>query len=303
MDLKIYFIMLNNMINNISNLTREMYKPIPIPVYLPVYNSIKNFFVVITTIGTGLVIATVFVGLIMGNVYGHDYLSNNIIEDDLDSNEEDEEDEEYENKYLDEYKNLENNDLGEDYKDSFIEEKTPRGIVKMNYNPCLNCFNYYSNSKEIPYSYLEVVGRSFVIKNNCKNIFIDYQKEIDKANKLYEEQLLEKKKLEEKRLEEERERLQKEEEQKNSVFAIFKSYNTSKVDSEITAASGKKIVDENNKVILPENSNRYIYKGKLIEYSEYINKGNLEKNPDEFEHLDYATFKKLSKELGEKKTS
>ena len=89
----------------------------------------------------------------------------------------------------------------------------------------------------------------------------------------------------------------KTEQQKTNVFAIFKKYNTSTLNSQ----NNEKRNEKDKKNILPKYSNRYTYKGKLFDYDEYIQKKNTEKNPEDFEHLDYTTFKKLSKELDDKK--
>ena len=299
MDLKIYHIMLNNMINNISNLTEDM--PKLVLINFPVYNGIKNFFIFVTTIGAAVVISTALISIIISNERNnHSLLKNSQdIDSDFDEDDEDEDDVDYENKYLDKYSILEDNDLSEDYKGFFIEEKTPRGIVKMNYDPDFKHFNYYSNCKDIPYNYLEIVARLFVVENNCKNIFVDYKQEIDKATKLHEELLLENIRLEEER----EESRKKDENKKSSVFAIFKNYNTSTINSEKTENSdtmNNKNNENNKKIILPEKSNTYKYKGKLVDYNEYLDK-EIGKG-DEFEHLDYTTFKKLSKDLNEKKT-
>jgi len=73
------------------------------------------------------------------------------------------------NEYLEEYDNLEDKDITDDYEiniDTFIEETTPRGIVIMNYDNIDNLFVYYTNTKDVPYKYLETVARRFVIINN-----------------------------------------------------------------------------------------------------------------------------------------
>ena len=38
----------------------------------------------------------------------------------------------------------------------------------MNYDNSNNLFVYYTNTKDIPYKYLETVSRQFVIVNDCK---------------------------------------------------------------------------------------------------------------------------------------
>ena len=79
--------------------------------------------------------------------------------------------------YLDEYNNLEDIQLDSTQKSNlskqFISVETPRGLVHITYHQDVNAFLYYAKTKDIPYKYLETVGRKFVIDNNCKNIFIN----------------------------------------------------------------------------------------------------------------------------------
>ena len=80
----------------------------------------------------------------------------------------------------DEFKNLEDNDIN-DNEFNFIEDMTPNGIVKMSFDINRNCFIYYTNNKDtISYKYLETVSRLFVINNDCKNIYINYEDELNK---------------------------------------------------------------------------------------------------------------------------
>ena len=77
-------------------------------------------------------------------------------------------------------------------KHNFIMEKTPLGNIVMIYNNTRGTFDYYSDSN-IPYRFLETVGRKYVLKFNCRPIFIDMEEEL----KLYELKLKEKEAKEE----------------------------------------------------------------------------------------------------------
>jgi len=77
-------------------------------------------------------------------------------------------------------------------KNSMMIEKTPLGNVLMFYNNSRSSFEYYSDST-IPYRYLEVIGRKYVINCKCKQIYVVMSKEIEEAEK----KLAEKKKKEE----------------------------------------------------------------------------------------------------------
>ena len=159
----------------------------------------------------------------------------------------------------------------------FIEDLTPAGVIKMGFHAENDHFVYYCNKKDIPYKYLETVARLYVIEMNCKNIYINYEDELKKA-------------LE--NIEETKDNVEPEnsvEPENDSVFAKLKNYKVEKVDTI-------------KKWIIPDRMNQYKYKGTLRDYENDTNKNihNIKCNA-EFEHLDYATFKKLK--LSEKKTS
>ena len=154
-------------------------------------------------------------------------------------------------------------------KHNFIIEKTPLGNIVMIYNNTRGTFDYYSDSN-IPYRFLETVGRKYVLKFNCRPIFIDMEEEL----KLYELKLKEKEKAkEEEDKKEEKEREEKNDtkndrknDRKKNIFAKFKSYNREAGSGKVnTAAPPKnsipntKITDDtkkNEKMILKENANR-----------------------------------------------
>ena len=161
---------------------------------------------------------------------------------------------EFAEKYLEEYNELIEKEIDNEelklFKERFLEEETPNGIIKLSYDVDTESFIYFADTKDIPYSFLETIGRAFVIKNNCKCIFIDSKLELNKANKQIEEL---KKNI-----------IQKEQEQEEvtkttSIFAQLKTYSTN--------ISDKK---NENIVVIPEKSNHYIYKGNLKEYDKFV---------------------------------
>ena len=246
------------------------------------YNFISKTISVVTTITLGVGISVVIVSLFLGkNKYKtHKYLldesssdESSSDNDDNDDDNDDNDDNNYEDKYKNEFNNLDNNDIS-DNELNFIEDMTPNGIIKMSFDVNRNCFIYYTNNKDnIPYKYLETVGRLFVINNDCKKIYINYEDELNKiiAN---QEKMDDESKTNDK--EEINEGDGKEISQK-SVFAKLKNYKT-----KMTNISSKKW-------IIPERINQYRYMGKLDDYEESI---KTDKNND-FECIDYSTFKKL----------
>jgi hypothetical protein len=158
----------------------------------------------------------------------------------------------------------------------YVIEKTPNGNVIMIYQKDRGSFKYYSDHN-IPYRYLEVVGRKYVKLFDCRPIFVDMEEEL----RLFEEKW--DKEQEVKKMKEEQEKKNTEEdaknnkpvEQKKNVFAKFKSYNKDGGGKISMAAppknsiSNKSITEnkENEKVLLKERANRYTYEGKFANFN------------------------------------
>lgn len=89
----------------------------------------------------------------------------------------------YENKYLEIFENMEDSDLTQEeierLSNNYIMEYTPVGNVIMQYNHKKESFLYYSDNN-IPFRYLEPIGRKYVIVFKCKQLFIDMKEELEK---------------------------------------------------------------------------------------------------------------------------
>ena len=206
----------------------------------------------------------------------------------------------YDEKYMEKYKNLENVTLTKErldsLKNSIIMENTPLGNVLMFYNHARETFVYYSDNT-IPYRYLEVVGRKYVITNNCKSIFVDMLDVLKEAEQkvVLEKEQKEKEDLEEKEKEKEKEYLEKEPLEKANVFAKLKSYNqdslkTSNISTTRPQSNPASTKKTDNKLV-KTSANRYSYEGKMVNYSflQKVNKNVVDKNSD----LTFAEFKKM----------
>jgi hypothetical protein len=183
-------------------------------------------------------------------------------------------------------------------KNCIVMEKTPVGNAIMFYNNSKSSFEYYSDST-LPYRYLEVIARKYILTYKCKQIFVDMEEEIKEAEK----------KLEEKKKKEEEEK-QKEQEEKDSgksstttekpaknVFAKFKNYNK---DNSIKVAAvpldrpatAKQTKPQEEKVI-KERANRYSFEGKLANFN-FLKKID-RKVVDKRYAVSFAEFKKMQK--------
>ena len=223
-------------------------------------------------------------------------------EDDTeDENEDEDEDEDegveeapeiaFENRYFTEYDDLEEKELTDKFvKDltlNVIREETPKGEVLMYYGHETGSFIYYSNTKEIPYKYLETLARKYVITYDCKKIYIDIRKEYEKGLNKYNEM------KENKTTDSGSEGVTATGDdggpkKKKQLFASFKTYNRK---SEVNIKQKDKIY------ILREKANRYSYRGKIEEYKEDTmgDEETGEQSDYKDKKIDFSEFKKMNK--------
>lgn len=185
------------------------------------------------------------------------------------------------------------------FKNNFVIEYTPLGNVLLFYNHEKLAFEYYSDST-IPYRYLESVSRKYVLTYRFRPLYIDMEEEL----KEYEKKLDEKEKIKS-----ETTTLSN---SKKQVFAKFKSYNTEAGTGRVNIAPppknnipqnrlniSKNIVkidvngkENNGKLLLKENANRYSYQGKFCNFN-FLKKID-KKIVDKKYALTFADFKKMN---------
>lgn len=183
-------------------------------------------------------------------------------------------------------------------KNCIVMEKTPIGNAIMFYNNSKSSFEYYSDST-LPYRYLEVVARKYILTYKCKQIFVDMEQEIKEAEKKLEEK---KKKAEHEKQKQEEEKINgnsstKTEKPAKNVFAKFKNYNK---DNSVKVgavpldrpSSAKQTKPQEEKVI-KENANRYSFEGKLANFN-FLKKID-RKVVDKRYAVSFAEFKKMQK--------
>jgi hypothetical protein len=196
------------------------------------------------------------------------------------------------------------NERLDNLKNSILIENTPLGNVIMFYNNSRNSFEYYSDSI-IPYRYLEVIGRKYVVTYKCKTLYIDMVKEIEEAEKRLAEKKLKEQELEEKKKEENSlDKLDKDvcfdkdkTKEKRNVFAKLKTYNK---DISIKAAAVPldrpapvKQTDIKEEKVIKERANRYSYEGKIANFN-FLKKID-RKIVDKRYAISFSEFKKMQK--------
>ena len=208
----------------------------------------------------------------------------------------------YEDKYIDEYNKVESQVLSKDdldrLKNTFLMERTPLGNLMMHYDHTRESFVYYSDNT-IPYRFLEVASRRYVVQNNCKSIHVNMKDELSEAEK----RSLDKKEKEKEKTKE-HEKKQETEVVKKSVFAKLKNYNTASTrapnemkqktqqqNSNRPNAKSNVTINNDSNIIVKEKANRYSNEGKFANFS-FLKKID-KKTVDKRYKMSFADFKKL----------
>jgi hypothetical protein len=245
---------------------------------------IRNFLMVVGICATATSFSVVVISHQLFANVSKAYRDAHGYDSETDEEEEKEKEGPFEDKYLDEYNDLGDREVDDNelitFKNDYDTEETPRGIVKFAYDKETTTFTYYSNTKDLPYNFLEAIARGYVVRRDCKKVLVDTKAVLTKAEELCK-----------KEEEEEKERKLREEEveaKPSGVFATFKRYTKASLTQK-----------EVKKVPLIEEANRYAYRGTLIDFDQLF---STKPDPEEFEQLDYGTFKKLAAD-SEKKNS
>jgi len=223
----------------------------------------------------------------------------------------------YEDKYKEEYKNKKAKEITgtpteipkekiESLKHSFVIETTPLGNVLMFYDHIRETFTYYSDYN-VPYRYLEVISRKYVLINDCVSLYIDMDDEIKEAERKLQVEKEQEQLREQRKEQQARDQNTKIDTPKKDVFAKLKKYNRVDAKSQIIQPNTNKTVNnsrmtsndktvEKENMIVKERANRYSYEGKFANFS------FLKKVDKKLVDSKYAmTFSEFKKRIVEKK--
>jgi hypothetical protein len=205
--------------------------------------------------------------------------------DEDDDDDDDDDDVVYESQYFDQLEEMPDKELTSEELKSIgshrLIEETPKGTINMGYNVDNDTFEYYTDKfSDISYEILDTVARLFTITFQCKQICINYRKEIEEGeNKMLSE-------IEYDNMIKEKEADSKEKEKERSVFAKFKTYNKK---------NGNNVAKKY--YIITEKSNKFKFKGKLADYEKLIKKESQEESNKNVKQISYADFKKLQEDM------
>lgn len=182
-------------------------------------------------------------------------------------------------------------------KNNILMEKTPLGNVLMYYDKKKETFSHYSDAT-IPYRFLEVIARRYVLTFQCKNLYVDMEVELKEAERKWQDH---------KKWEEEQKAKAP---TKKDVFAKFKSYNK---DNGKSVTQPNRRAPQTNKsapfsqykiqtkskeedmILLKERANRYTYEGKFLDYP-FIKKPE-KKLTDKRQGMTFADFKRMQRTI------
>jgi len=185
---------------------------------------------------------------------------------------------------------------------SYVMECTPIGNVAMRYNHDRGSFEYFSDHN-IPYRFLEPVGRKYVMTFDCLELYVDMEEELARAKRDLEL------KEDEKRQEQEKQDASKAPETKKGPFAQFKSYNNQaplasagiKNRASTNMTITKQPTENNNEpVLLKEKANRYTQIGRFSNFD--VLKKVEKKLVDKRLEISFAEFKRMQKEAQTKRS-
>jgi len=194
----------------------------------------------------------------------------------------------YEDKYMEQFNNLSTRILDNKeldlLKNSYLMEMTPLGNVIMFWNNDRGTFTFYADST-IPYRFLEVVSRKYVVQNKCKQLYII--PELILVNEMVKPEATTN--------------------DKPSVFAKLKKYNNNSIQSvkvlqtnTVSASAASAVPSsvknnsigrgvktrETNNMYMKDNANRYSCEGKIVNFSFLKKEKKIGKN------ISFAEYKK-----------
>jgi hypothetical protein len=139
-----------------------------------------------------------------------------------------------------------------------IQETTPRGEILMYYDVNNKEFVYYSNNKNLPYRTLDAVARKYVCLHNVPSIYVDIRDEVKKG--------FEKCKNKANCVE-----TTTTPSPSSSLYAVYKNYKsgaTATTTSTAAHSNGNNGIGQSSKnVILKDNVNKFIFKGRIDDYA------------------------------------
>tara|TARA_A100001015_G_scaffold7400_1_gene9151 strand:+ start:826 stop:2223 length:1398 start_codon:yes stop_codon:yes gene_type:complete len=178
----------------------------------------------------------------------------------------------------------------------YTSDITPYGEISICYSKESESFNYWAD-KQIPYKVLECVAKKYVVENDCKDIYVDIKKELEKKHKELNDTVERSEQADvsaetntntntntntsvDTNVNEDTSSSE------DSVFVKFKKYKTPEttVKKPLVNAKNKKV---RGAVIVCDRANRYTYRGTFSEYKNM----SITQAVEKVKPIDYNSFK------------
>ena len=188
----------------------------------------------------------------------------------------------------------------------FVSDYTPNGLAIMRYNIDHEGFEYWCDDRTIKYDYLETVARKYVSTACCKELYVDRKKDVERQIRQLREEYEKKRKEKEEREQREKEEAELTEDERtkrrlnrekkkidddDDLFAKLKTpieKNKEKFKNKMKR-KGASVEELDEKTICPENSNKYIYKGRISELHIF----KKQKKISQQKNINFSSFKNL----------
>ena len=227
-----------------------------------------------------------------GSEYGFEKVVKSQVEENVekvdDSNGEESEDEEPEE--LDEETKKK---LHEKYQNMMVMDQTPVGNVMIRYNVIKDCFDYWSDTKNVKYEFLQTITRKFVLTFDCASLYKDRMKNIRLMEEEIERAIQEKEEAEREELERKK---KSEEDGSGEVHVDGDGSEGEEEDSDDDLFVKKKedpkqVKEREHREHFDIECNKYVYCGKIQDFFEETKEVKVIQN--ENVKLTFDDFKKI----------
>lgn len=179
--------------------------------------------------------------------------------------------------------------LHEKYQNMMVMDQTPMGNVMIRYNVIKDCFDYWSNTKNVKYEFLQTITRKFVLTFDCVSLYKDRMKNIHLMEEEIERVIREKEEVEREELER-----KKKAEQDGSVEDEGEGGEEEDSDDDLFVKkreNTKQVKEREHREHFDIECNKYVYCGKIQDFFEETKEVKVIQN--ENVKLTFDDFKKI----------
>ena len=179
--------------------------------------------------------------------------------------------------------------LHEKYQNMMVMDQTPMGNVMIRYNVMKDCFDYWSNTKNVKYEFLQTITRKFVLTFDCVSLYKDRMKNIHLMEEEIERAIREKEEAEREEIER-----KKKAEQDGSVEDEGEGGEEEDSDDDLFVKKKedpKQVKEREHREHFDIECNKYVYCGKIQDFFEETKEVKVIQN--ENVKLTFDDFKKI----------